>query len=619
MWAVGTLFTLVTIALLVALLVVNLDAVKWENLSRERIVQVALFIGIAVALTTLIVLLAIGGASLGWTGFGDKTFWDWLQLLSALAIPVVLAAAGLWFTAQQDQRQQEIEGQRTKQAQKIEDQRAKAERALAEQRAQDEALQAYLDQMSNLLLERNLRKAEADSEVRTLARARTLTVLSRLDSARKERLLQFLYETGLLHKEKHVIDLTGADLSGIDLHLNNLSGGGPFLFNSSPNQGTTRPVKPSNAANLSGAIMSDANLEHTLLSDTDLSETDLRDADLSNADLSNADLNTANMQDANLSNAYLPAAGLSFADLSDADLSGAYLTKEFSESRDEANRGPYARNVDLAFAILKNSNLSDANLSGANLSWANLSNANLSANLSGANLSNANLSNANLSNTNLSGANLSKAYMSGVEGITKEELEKQTSKLEGAIMPDGSVSSVEFEPALSVRLSEEWESPNEVDNQIYLYGKGGYLIFSKPRHVFDPSTPSEQKEVPAPENVDEWVSWFQSHPNLETSKLGPASVGGASGMRIAVALTSTPENYPQEVCQGTPCVPLYPLGHGFPSENMTIDSEGYNKYRFIIVDVGGETVVIPAIAREGKFDEFLPKAQKVLDTAKWQE
>jgi len=29
-----------------------------------------------------------------WTGFGEKKLWDWLQLLSALAIPVVLAAAG---------------------------------------------------------------------------------------------------------------------------------------------------------------------------------------------------------------------------------------------------------------------------------------------------------------------------------------------------------------------------------------------------------------------------------------------------------------------------------------------------------------------------------------------
>ena len=162
MWAVGTLLALVTIALLVGLLVVNLDAVKWEDLSRERIKQVALFIGIAVTLTTLFVLLAIGGASLGWTGFGDKTFWDWLQLLSALAIPVVLAAAGLWFAAQQEARQQQIENQR-----------AKAERELADQRAQDEALQGYLNQMGSLLLEKGLHTSDEDSEERTLARADT--------------------------------------------------------------------------------------------------------------------------------------------------------------------------------------------------------------------------------------------------------------------------------------------------------------------------------------------------------------------------------------------------------------------------------------------------------------
>src|ERR687898_2029624 len=133
LWALGTLAALVTIALLVALLVANLDAVKWGDLSRERIEQVVLFIGIAVALTTLFVLLAIGGASLGWTGFADKTLWEWLQLLGALAIPLVLAIAGFWFTSQQEARQGKIEGLR-----------AKSEKKIEEQRAQDAALQAYL-------------------------------------------------------------------------------------------------------------------------------------------------------------------------------------------------------------------------------------------------------------------------------------------------------------------------------------------------------------------------------------------------------------------------------------------------------------------------------------------
>src|SRR5215218_9066541 len=81
--------------------------------------------------------------------FGGQTLWDWLHLLSALAIPVVLAVAGLYFEAQLDERQHSIENQR-----------AQAERELAEQRAQDEALQAYLNQMSQLMLERKLLEAE---------------------------------------------------------------------------------------------------------------------------------------------------------------------------------------------------------------------------------------------------------------------------------------------------------------------------------------------------------------------------------------------------------------------------------------------------------------------------
>jgi hypothetical protein len=107
------------------------------------------------------------------TGFGDKTLWDLLQLL---IVPLVLVGIGLLFEMQQAER---------------EELRAKAERELAEQRAQDEALQAYLDQMSSLLLEKDLRTSEEDSEVRTLARARTLTVLGRLDPSRKSAAMQF--------------------------------------------------------------------------------------------------------------------------------------------------------------------------------------------------------------------------------------------------------------------------------------------------------------------------------------------------------------------------------------------------------------------------------------------
>src|SRR3712207_3806806 len=130
-----------------------------------------------------------------WTGFRNKTVWDFLQLL---IVPLALAAIGFWFTVQQDARQQRIEDQRAQQAQKIENQRAEAERITQQQNAQDEALQAYLDQMSTLLLEKHLRNSKADSEVRTLARARTVTVIQRLDADGNRNVIRFLKEARLV-------------------------------------------------------------------------------------------------------------------------------------------------------------------------------------------------------------------------------------------------------------------------------------------------------------------------------------------------------------------------------------------------------------------------------------
>jgi uncharacterized protein YjbI with pentapeptide repeats len=205
-------------------------------------------------------------------GFRGKTVWDWMALL---IVPLVLVVIGLLFTLLQDARQQDIEDRRAQQAQKIENQRAKAERELAVQRAQDEALQAYLDQMEGLLLERDLRASEEDSEVRTLARARTLTVLGRLDPSRKTAVMQFLAEAKLLQKVEGrgaIITFSGADLSGA-----NLTDAADDL------RGADLSGADLSGANLSDANLSDANLSRTVLEDADLSAADLRDADLSGA------------------------------------------------------------------------------------------------------------------------------------------------------------------------------------------------------------------------------------------------------------------------------------------------------------------------------------------------
>jgi hypothetical protein len=130
----------------------------------------------------------------------DITLWDWLKLL---VVPAVIAGGSIWFNRQQ--RERELEIAREQRERELE---------IADRRGQEEALQAYLDQMSTLLLEKDLRNTEAGSEVRMLARARTLTVLVRLDGYRIEYVVRFLYEAGLIVGERPELVLAGAILWG---------------------------------------------------------------------------------------------------------------------------------------------------------------------------------------------------------------------------------------------------------------------------------------------------------------------------------------------------------------------------------------------------------------------
>jgi uncharacterized protein YjbI with pentapeptide repeats len=251
-----------------------------------------------------------------WTGFTGKTLWDWLQLLSALAIPVVLAVAGYYFSSQQDERQRLSEVRR-----------ANSEQAIEEQRAQDAALQAYLDQMSQLMLNGKLRNSEEDSEVRTLARARTRTVLARLDGHRKGSVVQFLYEASLIDKENPVVSLSdvrlrGADLSGADLGDADLSGANLI------------------EADLTFAIMSVANMSGTYLDKADLSDVNLIETDLSGAVLSGAVLRRAVLSGADLRETYLNGIDLHGADLSDTNLRDARgVTDEQLEEQAQTLQG----------------------------------------------------------------------------------------------------------------------------------------------------------------------------------------------------------------------------------------------------------------------------------------
>jgi uncharacterized protein YjbI with pentapeptide repeats len=236
----------------------------------------------------------------------DKTLWDWLKLL---AVPITVGAAVPVLNWLQKKRELEI----------------------ASQQAQDAALQAYLDQRGQLLLDedRPLRQSEEGSAVRTVARAQTLAVLRRLDGSRRGTVVQFLYESRLIDKDSSVVDLTGAVLARAILTDANLIG-----------------------ANLRGTHLARASLVEAKLSDADLS-----DAKLFGADLSRARLDGANLRGAVLMSkghgTPLPRASLSLreftlegdgpknADLSDAhlwdaDLTNTYVSKEQLRSENPA-------------------------------------------------------------------------------------------------------------------------------------------------------------------------------------------------------------------------------------------------------------------------------------------
>lgn len=203
---------------------------------------------------------------------------------------------------------------------------------------------------------------------------------------------------------------------------------------------------------------------------------------------------------------------------------------------------------------------------------------------------------------------------STTEAATTEAASSPRTLPEQGPVPDGEYRTEVFKPTFSFRVGEGWEIPGpEVpDDVALLYAQGeAALSFDNVQKVFDPSKLPQEVLVPAPDSVDGWIDWFQKHPNLETTKPVPATVGGVSGTQLDVVVSSTPKDYPKEC--GGPCVLIADLSEGPEALALFLDS----KDRLVVLDVEGETVFVDIGASEDKFDEFLPKAQQVINTVEW--
>jgi uncharacterized protein YjbI with pentapeptide repeats len=253
-----------------------------------------------------------------WTGFSEarraraededlqpaKTLWDWLQLLV-----VPLALAGLAFLLN------DLQSDREK---RIEDQRERRQEATAADAAREEALRAYLTQMSELMLDRDLLRSAPGADVRAVARTVTLTVLRRVDGERRGLVVRFLAEARLLRSGDPKVELDGANLRSAALSRADLTEAD--LTNVDLTAANLRSVDLTRA-DLIEADLTEADLRQAF----DLFRADFLGADLRGADLRGLDFTRADLTDADLTGADLRGADLSSADLTDpaADITGA--------------------------------------------------------------------------------------------------------------------------------------------------------------------------------------------------------------------------------------------------------------------------------------------------------
>ena len=128
------------------------------------------------------------------------------------------------------------------------------------------------------------------------------------------------------------------------------------------------------------------------------------------------------------------------------------------------------------------------------------------------------------------------------------------------------------------------------------------LIFRNLQEVYKyDKTGTTPEVVKAPKDM---VGWFQHHPYLDTEKPEPATVGGVKGVQFDYVVS---EDFPSEA------INLYRYTDG----STGVFSTGNKGRAIILEDVKGKTAIIGLGCLATEFDDYLPKAQKVLDTVKW--
>ncbi len=194
------------------------------------------------------------------------------------------------------------------------------------------------------------------------------------------------------------------------------------------------------------------------------------------------------------------------------------------------------------------------------------------------------------------------------EGKTQQEAKARSLPGQRKALRPGEYRTKEFKPSLSFKVGKGWTfAPPQMPDflQIEQEGKRS-LRFTSPQEVYKPGT---YDVVEAPKDL---VGWYQHHPYLKTDQPEPVTVGGVKGKQFDVVVAEDlPKDY-SGMC-GTQCVDTYMLSDGLLAD--VVEAE---KRRVIVLeDVKGATATIEFASSPTDFDDFLPEAQKVVDSVKW--
>ncbi len=201
-------------------------------------------------------------------------------------------------------------------------------------------------------------------------------------------------------------------------------------------------------------------------------------------------------------------------------------------------------------------------------------------------------------------------------GGSKEEAKARPlpDKEYAEVLRPGEYRSEEFKPSFSLTVGKGWHNvPQETSDKLAI-ARGGVLEegptigFRNLQKVYEYTKNGTTSEVvKAPKDM---VGWFQHHPYLDTEKPEPATVGGVKGVQFDWIVS---EDAPSDD------ITLFQFTDG----STGFAGKGYKIRTIILEGVKGKTVTISIIGNPTtgnpttEFDDFLPKAQKVLDTVKW--